>query len=324
MSASPPVVSVILPTRNRAHLLPRAIRSVVAQTFTGWELVVVDDGSSDRTLEVVEEFGDPRIVYVRRDSDHGLCQARNAGMAAAARSQYFAFLDDDDEWLPAKLEWQLAVFAAGRPDLAVVGGGRVDRDEDGVETILPRHRGAIFEHLLARRAKGYSGVMVLVRRPSAGEDPVFDPTFKCLEDVDYLLRIARGGSTFDYVPRPVINVYRDHGTPHVWNHEGAIRGYERLLDKYRDDLVDRPRVAGYYHYCVARELAALGRTRESQARLREAAALDPANVRLRLWQAASYLGPIARRACNRLFPVAVSLLLSASEEAAALTLVFAP
>jgi glycosyltransferase involved in cell wall biosynthesis len=323
MGTSTPVVSVVLPTRNRAHLLGRAIRSVLAQTFRDWELVIVDDGSSDDTRGVVEALAEPRLRYVRRDSDHGLCQARNAGMAAAARSRYFAFLDDDDEWLPEKLEWQLGVFAAGPPDLAVVGGGRIDRDEHGIETVLPQHRGSVFEDLLARRARGYSGVIVLVRRDPGGNDLLFDPTFACLEDVDYLLRMARG-STFDYVPRPVITVFRGHGAPHVWNAEGAIRGYQRLLEKYRDDLADRPHVASYYHYCVARELAGLGRTREFRDRMREAVALAPRNVRLRVWQLASRLGPLARRACHRLLPVTVSLMASVAEELAAMSTALAP
>jgi glycosyltransferase involved in cell wall biosynthesis len=113
-------VSVVLPTYNRGHLLPRAMDSVVAQTYPRWELIVVDDGSTDDTESVVRRyrarFGD-RVIYLRQDRA-GASVARNAGMERAA-GQWIAFLDSDDAFKPGKLDRQVALFAR-RPELGLV------------------------------------------------------------------------------------------------------------------------------------------------------------------------------------------------------------
>ena len=96
-----PSVSVIMPTFNRADTIRRAIRSVQAQTFTDWELIVVDDGSTDNTVALIEGR-DPRLKLIRQENQ-GTAGARNAGLSASAGS-YIAFLDSDDEWLPHHLE----------------------------------------------------------------------------------------------------------------------------------------------------------------------------------------------------------------------------
>jgi len=95
------LVSIIMPTFNRADTIKRAIRSVQSQTFTDWELIVVDDGSTDNTVALIEGC-DPRLKLIRQEN-RGTAGARNAGLRAAAGS-YIAFLDSDDEWLPHHLE----------------------------------------------------------------------------------------------------------------------------------------------------------------------------------------------------------------------------
>jgi glycosyltransferase involved in cell wall biosynthesis len=96
-----PMVSVIMPTFNRADTIQRAIRSVQAQTFTDWELIVVDDGSTDNTVALIE--GCDQRLKILRQENQGAVRARNAGLRASAGS-YIAFLDSDDEWLPHHLE----------------------------------------------------------------------------------------------------------------------------------------------------------------------------------------------------------------------------
>lgn len=117
-----PAVSVVLCTFDRARLLPRAIRSVLAQTFADLELVVVDDGSTDDTPAVVLRLAqrDPRIVYVRHEN-RGLAAARNTGVALA-RAAWVTFLDSDDEYLP---EHVAARVALSRGIDAVFGGAKL-------------------------------------------------------------------------------------------------------------------------------------------------------------------------------------------------------
>lgn len=120
-TSTTPCISVILPTFERAHLLPRSIRSVLAQTFTDWELTVVDDGSTDNTAQVVQDWGHKtsRIRYLYQDN-RGVGAARNLGIQHA-RGRYIACLDSDDEYFPKHLETRLSLLR--RHDLDLVQGG---------------------------------------------------------------------------------------------------------------------------------------------------------------------------------------------------------
>ena len=104
-----PLVSIITPVYNRAGVISRAIRSVQAQSYTNWELLLCDDGSTDGTTEVITSFQDrdKRIGLLRHDTTLGAADARNTPMRAA-RGKYIAFLDSDDEWFPEKLSRQVA------------------------------------------------------------------------------------------------------------------------------------------------------------------------------------------------------------------------
>jgi glycosyltransferase involved in cell wall biosynthesis len=110
MHASKPLVSVVIPTYNRAHCIHHAVDSVVAQSYPQWEVIVVDDGSSDETARIVaERYGSSDQVRYIYQENAGVSAARNRGMDAA-RGDYIALLDSDDRWEPWKLELQLACF----------------------------------------------------------------------------------------------------------------------------------------------------------------------------------------------------------------------
>ena len=113
-----PTVSVIIPIYNRAHTIDRAILSVLNQIYKSFEIIVVDDCSTDNTREVIEKFGDKRIRYIRKKSNKGAA-ARNTGIKAV-RGEYIAFLDSDDKWLPNKLDEQIKVLKVTSPKVGVV------------------------------------------------------------------------------------------------------------------------------------------------------------------------------------------------------------
>lgn len=119
MSDQSPLVSVILPTHNRADTLTAAMRSVLDQSYRNLELIVVDDASTDATIEVVNAMDDPRIQLLRQETNSGAPAARNAGISEA-RGDYVAFQDSDDEWLPGKLAKQMEVFLASPTDVGAV------------------------------------------------------------------------------------------------------------------------------------------------------------------------------------------------------------
>ena len=119
MGEKSPIVSVIIPTYNRVYLLGRAIRSVLTQTYQDFEIIVVDDGSTDNIEDVVTNFNDSRIKYIRHEKNKGGAVARNTGIKAA-RSKYSAFLDSDDEWLSDKLKQQIECLENSDEEVGVV------------------------------------------------------------------------------------------------------------------------------------------------------------------------------------------------------------
>ena len=117
---SNPQISVIIPTFNRVRLVVQAIDSVLKQSFHDFEIVVIDDGSSDDTGAVIQQYTDPRVRYIYQENT-GLAGARNAGIRAA-RGQYVAFLDADDLFLPHNLDSHIAEIER-HPQLGLVAGG---------------------------------------------------------------------------------------------------------------------------------------------------------------------------------------------------------
>ncbi len=123
-----PKVSVIIPTYNRASYLKEAVQSVLDQTYRNFELIIVDDGSTDNTEEVVASFTDDRIRYIKKNNEGHAGKTRNVGLENA-RGEYIAFLDDDDVWLPEKLELQIKTmmehpeFKASYTLYSIVGTG---------------------------------------------------------------------------------------------------------------------------------------------------------------------------------------------------------
>ena len=125
--ASDIFVSIILPTYNRAYLLPSAIESVLAQTYPYWELLVWDDGSIDETKAVVQTFQDARIQYFFA-SNHGKSYALNQALQKS-RGKYIAFLDDDDQWTPNKLEIQVEILKQN-PNIDLILGNFVNINKE--------------------------------------------------------------------------------------------------------------------------------------------------------------------------------------------------
>ena len=186
-----PKVSVIIPTHNRAALLPRAVDSVLAQTYDDFELLIVDDCSTDDTPAVIAGFADPRVRAFRHDASRGASAARNTGIGEA-RGEYLAFLDDDDEWRPAKLEGQVQLLDASLADVGMVYGW-MDSVDDATGRVTPTYRntveGNIFEDALALDVPGPT-IVLLARASAAREAGGFDARLSRYDDADFICRIA--------------------------------------------------------------------------------------------------------------------------------------
>ena len=122
-----PFFSVVIPTHTRSALLAQAIQSVLSQTFTDFELIVVDDHSTDETQKQLAHYDDPRLTYLLNDHSRGGAGARNAGIARA-QGQWIAFLDDDDVWLPQKLAQQYQKIKSVTAEIGLVYTGYATYD----------------------------------------------------------------------------------------------------------------------------------------------------------------------------------------------------
>ena len=205
-----PAVSVVMAAKNYARFLPEAVESVFAQTFANWELLIVDDGSTDDTPAAVRPYlADPRVRYFRSDT-LGQPRAKNLGIALG-RGEFVAFLDADDAWEPTKLEKQLALFAA-KPDTGVVFSRRTLMDEEG--RVLPAkptsdfHTGRVLTHLFTQNFVCFSSAVA--RREVFARVGRFDPLWDLAIDYDLWLRVAKFYA-FDFVDEELVRYRTGHG-----------------------------------------------------------------------------------------------------------------
>ena len=232
-----PEVTVIIPTFNRASLVVRAIRSVLGQTCQDWELIVVDDCSTDGTEQAVRGFSDNRITYIRHDRNRRLPAARNTGIRRA-QGEYVAFLDDDDEWLPEKLEKELEVFRNSDPAVGLVYTGKMILDESGrvLKVRMPTKSGWVYDALLDWDFIG-SPSRVTVKKQVLDRVAGFDETFLNCQDYDLWLRVARASKIacvpYCLVKRHLVSDQMSASLPNI------CEAWERILKKYRSEMKPR-------------------------------------------------------------------------------------
>jgi glycosyltransferase involved in cell wall biosynthesis len=270
-----PLVSVIIPTHNRAELLGRAIKSVLAQTFEDFELIVVDDASTDGTPEVVAGFDDPRIRYIRLKKNSGAPTARNTGIKKS-RGAFIAFLDDDDEWLPHRLELQVKKFEELDGEVGVVYGGFYYVSQQTGKIIgkrMPAYRGWVYKNLLVENFVG--SPTLLIRRECFKRAGLFDPKLTSSQDWDMWLRIARYYK-FDYV-EDVVAKYYVHGRQITFNLDRYIPGRERFIRKH-NDIWKNPRILSIHLSQMGILLLLGGRTQKGLSYLARSIALSPFNL----------------------------------------------
>jgi glycosyltransferase involved in cell wall biosynthesis len=192
-----PAIAVIMPVYNRASVVERAIRSVLAQSFTDFELIVVDDGSKDDTVQVIEAIKDPRLKLYRQPANAGSNAARNRGIGEA-RAPLLAFLDSDDAYLPDKLGFVVRAFA-DRPEIDVLLDSFTKEFPPGdPRKPVPRLNPVInstpeFVRALFNRQLWKATPAISIRRSTAIQAGLFDETLKRRQDFDFLIRAADAG-----------------------------------------------------------------------------------------------------------------------------------
>ena len=185
-----PTVSILIPTFNRAHYVGDAIASALDQTFVDTEIVVVDDGSSDATPDVISRFADARLRVVRHERNRGIPETRNTALDAA-RGRYIAWLDSDDVARPTRLQTQVD-FLRANPAIAMVGSaaGKINADGTPRRGIRrpPLAPPMIAAWLLFRSAFQQSSIMGRAEILKAYR---YDPGYNVCEDVDMFVRLQQ-------------------------------------------------------------------------------------------------------------------------------------
>lgn len=219
-------VSVVIPTHNRCHLLPRAIGSVLTQSHPDLELLVVDDASTDGTPELVGSYLDSRIQLVRLSENAGACAARNEGLRVA-RGDAVAFLDSDDWWHPRKLEAQLDLVERGYAALSTVTivGGRQPA------TWTPQPSRVEQSHILGLFDWKAGCGSSIIADIDAARRTSFDLNLTAKQDWDFLLRLS---AIRPVLVAPESEVFvNKHRETKIWNSENALEAYRLAWQKHR-------------------------------------------------------------------------------------------
>lgn len=253
-----PVVSVVIPTHRRDHLIRNAVQSVLDQTYRDLEIIVVDDCSNDNTEIVVRSIGDSRIRYIGLEKNKGAPAARNKGILAA-KGDYIAFQDSDDAWHPQKLEKQMTAFMNAPPEVGVVYTGflRVNGEE---QEYLPyawvkKKEGNILNELL--RGNFVTTPAMVVRKACFEKVGLFDERLPRLQDWELAIRLAQQYE-FKFISEPLLT--QPYTPDSITSDRGArIRALEIILSKHLHLFgVDKKMLAAYY-YSIGNYLSLNGR-----------------------------------------------------------------
>lgn len=214
-SDSVPAVSVVIPTRNRPELVARAVRSVLDQTFTDLEVVVIIDGPDEATKASLNAITDSRLRICMYPTSSGGAQARNLGVQNA-RADWIAFLDDDDQWLPQKLTIQMK-FVAGRSDESLCVACRfLEQSESGERALplrIPEPDEPLSEYIYSPRGlstgEGFVQTSTLLVRRSLMVKVPFLPVLACGQETTWLLRSSRDYNLNLVIVPDVLVVFND-------------------------------------------------------------------------------------------------------------------
>ncbi len=231
-------ITVIIPTYNRSGTILRAVESVLQQTYSNLEILVIDDGSTDTTEEVVRSIQDDRLEYIKLEKNQGVANARNLG-AQMATGEWIAFQDSDDCWHEDKLERQME-YALKHQECNMIYSRYLAKLSDGREVLSPAEplpqvmEGAMLNTLLERNVIG--APTMLIKRDAYIKCGGFDVIYESLEDWDFAIRFAKE-NMIGFVNEPLMDVYMlsDGVSSRVGEY---FESRCRMLATYRAEMIE--------------------------------------------------------------------------------------
>jgi glycosyltransferase involved in cell wall biosynthesis len=305
-STTSPRVSVIIPCYNGERFIGGAVESVLGQTFDDFEIVVVDDGSSDGSRAAVERYmGDPRVRYETHESNLGIPAARNTGLRCS-RAEYVAFLDQDDLWTPEKLERQVHILDVSPASVGFTFSDVLIVDDMGRSLGLSQGR------WIPRSIEGMSRddrlralflhdfiplISVVVRRACLDECGWFNERIRSgMDDYELCLRLIAGCDV--RVIREPLATHRTHGLNYSADTERLVSDAPEIIEMALEEhpFLSRlmPRKMAIHHVRLARYHRDLGDPRSSRAEIRRSIECDRTWVRPYAMYALSLTGGLGR------------------------------
>lgn len=225
MNNSQPLVSAIITTHNRADLLPRALDSVAVQSYENIEIIVVDDGSTDQTPEVVEEYTERFPVnYIRLEDSVGASRARNKGIEEAS-GEFIAGLDDDDKWHKNRISELINAYS---DDYACVTSDMVMVFKRG-RSVWKKKKVIDLDTLLYTNQVGNQ---VLARRDRILQAGAFDPNLQAAQDYDLWIRLSEAFGPIRNVQKPLQTIFMDHQEGRITD-TSSFKGYLQFYNKHK-------------------------------------------------------------------------------------------
>ncbi len=278
-----PRISVILPTHNRLVLFRRALASVLSQTYENFDVWVIDNACSDGTPEYLAGLTDSRVHSLRLNTYCGVSAARNAAIARA-QGEFFAFQDDDDIWLPDKLEKQLARLQSAPDHVGLCLAGYIrlvpnaSRNcysaKDFAQVNFSRVQGLVSMGAIATPA--WLVRSELVRRVGG-----FDEDMPARNDWELALRLSDVCS-FCYIEEPLFIQDQRHATSMASNEGRVAAGVRRVLHKHSERWRDQPNTLASFYYVLGRYELTCGEQSAGRDHLRQALGLKPGLWRARI------------------------------------------
>lgn len=262
-----PTVSVIIPTYNRAHLIDESLKSVFEQTFVDWEIIVVDDGSTDDTMDRIKEYDDDRIRYYRIEHCGVIGTVRNVGIKNA-HGKFIAFLDSDDLWQPSKLDYQLSLLNENPQASFVFGHGQQFGNSATATPELEKFfLGNVFKPFLLEGRFIFYVPTLLFKREVLDKISFIDESLFYSGDIDFFLRIAYA---FEGIfSQNIVVRIRKQEMSHSLNDElSAYKEYLVMLKKHFHENRLKPKqfiqLARRHHYKLGLLLLSDGKSKRAR------------------------------------------------------------
>lgn len=287
---TPPSVTVVIPAYNRAGSIRIAVESVLRQSFTDFEVVVVDDGSSDDTLGALLEITDSRLRIIRHETNKGAGAARNTGIAAA-RGRWIAFQDSDDEWLPLKLEKQMRRINEAGQNCVVCYCGFVILESSGNRTRLTYVPGEINGPIEGEISSTILSTnftttqTLVVRADMIADTGGFDEELPALEDWELMIRLTTLGQVA-FIDEPLV-LQRFSENSITRSREKRAHARALIIKKHRSRYAAHPDFMARQYRSIAGDLRRLDRLSEAYHMIAAATRVAPKSITL--WLLRGYL-----------------------------------